>query len=521
MAIRYTIGKKGFMFTLVTIFLISIFVFILYSRSSNVMIDQQYASAERTEAVVVNLFTQLLTQEYINSIVKVSSANALHAMIVYVNDTRTAIEEPEEFFKQILVDGTIDGTYSSSAMSNDFAMRLTAVNNSQEIILASTPKYTTLSFGDTIALVEVISTEDDLQSLHRLTLNITNNTAETGDIYLLVYNATTSDKGGLVALDYQKFTWTDFNTHEMTFSFPYNLPLGPDKEYYLVLAAPFAGVDGFSADMATTSCSLCSAETWIIGDTGETLGFPFDFSLPYAVIGKGFLRSLMNSFETLGKEKLNIDTTINFINIEVSGDPWNVDVNATFLVNTEKTTVSFSDIYSEGIGEVSIIGMYDPYSILRTDLLTNQYFQIIPQNVSDEFDEEDFYTHLSQHTFVFNENAPSYLQRFAGEDAAGVSSSCCGIQAVYLDSDILIDSDQRGYSYVDHMFHESTQCNADGITDPLYAISVSSLDSEYQTLFNDLGISSHAPLFDYASIEFYNMADHYSSGYCPTSSSTT
>lgn len=523
MAITLKIGKKGFMFTLVTIFLISIFVFILYSRGSNVIMDQQQATAERTEAVVVNLFTQLLTDEYLDSIVKAASANALRAMLAYVNYTGTEITEPEEFYTEVVVNGTKSGTYSSSALSSDFAMQLVAVNNSQEIVLASTSKSSTSSFGDTTALVEVISTEDELESLHSITLNITNSTAATGDIYLLVYNASTSEEGCLVALDYQQFTWTDFNTHEMTFNFPYNLPLGTDKQYYLVLAAPFAGTDGFSADVSSTGCDSCSAESWIIdttgATTGETLGFPFDFSLPYTVIGKGFLRQLIGSFETLGKEKMNIDTIINLTSITIGGSAWEIDVNGTFVVSTEKTTVSFSDIYSEGIGEVSIIGLYDPYSILREDLLANRYFTIIPQNVSDDFDEGDFYTHLSQHTFVFNENASGYLQRFAGEDAA--SSTCCGIQAVYLDSDISVDSEERGYSYVDYMFQESAQCNADGITDPLYAISVSSLDAEYQTLFNALGVISSAPLFDYASIEFYHMEDYYTSGNCPTEETTT
>jgi hypothetical protein len=504
------------MFTLVTIFLISIFVFILYSRSSNVVMEEQYASAERTEAVVVNLFTKTLSEDYMNSIMTVASANALRAMLVYVNETRTPLSdpEPEEFFREIVVNGTIEGAYSSTAMSYDLAMQLTAVNDSHEIILASTAKDSTVLFGGTTALTEIVSTIDELQSLHSITINITNSTALSGELYLLVYNASTHDEGRLIALETQQFSWTDFDTHEVTFNLPYTLPLGPDKQYYLVLAAPYAGADGFLADVSAESCDSCSAETWTIDSSGTTaLDFPFDFSLPYAVIGEGFLRQLINSFELLGKEKLNIDTHINFTSIDVSGGPWNVEVNATFLISTEKTTVSFSDIYSEGIGEVSIIGMYDPLSILHYEVLSEerQYLRIAEQNVSDDFDDQEMFRHLDEQTFVFNEDAPSYIQRFAGTDAS--SSTCCGIQTVYTPINLAGGIDNT-YSHIDHMFQDSAQCTDISI-DPLYYISSGT---------DDLGFFSGtaSPYFDYASIEFYHLDEMATEGTatisptCPT-----
>ena len=73
-------------------------------------------------------------------------------------------------------------------------------------------------------------------------------------------------------------------------------------------------------------------------------------------------------------------------------------MNTTFAISTSKTTVSFSGITGEGFATIPIEGLYDPQSIL----LGYGEFQIVSQNVSDEFDSTDFYDHLYYHTYVFS-----------------------------------------------------------------------------------------------------------------------
>jgi hypothetical protein len=155
--------------------------------------------------------------------------------------------------------------------------------------------------------------------------------------------------------------------------------------------------------------------------------------------------------------------------------------------------VSFSDIYSEGIGSVSIIGMYDPLSMLNYNngilVEDRQYLRITAQNVSENFEEEDMFDHLSDSTFVFNENAPSYLQRFAG---SAESSSCCGIQTVYLPGDLATSDIET--SFVDHKFG-SVDCTE---TNPVYYIT---------SARDDLGGYSggNSPYFELSDIEFYHL----------------
>ncbi|MFA6888148.1 MAG: hypothetical protein WC254_01490, partial [Candidatus Woesearchaeota archaeon] len=115
-------------------------------------------------------------------------------------------------------------------------------------------------------------------------------------------------------------------------------------------------------------------------------------------------------------------------------------------------------------------------------------------NVSEDFDEEDMYRHLSEQTFVFNEEAPSFLGRFAGIDA--VSSNCCGIQTVYLPEHVS-SVDEYDYSYVDYMFRISNQCQADGSNPIYYIVSATGALSDLT--------GSDSPLFDYSSIEFYHL----------------
>ena len=516
------ITKKGFMFTLVTIFLISIFVFVLYASTSNVMLERQHASAERTESLVVNLFTQSLTDDYLNSMVTVAAANSIRAMVAYVNYTETALEDPEGFYREIMMNGTIASTYDDSTLSKDVAMTLIAVNGSDEIMLAEIATgSTTTAFGDTTTIVQRVSLPDAYTSLEHLKsvmLYITNaSTATSGDLYLVVYNAT----GDVVGIDIQQYE-TDVNNY--TFTFGRTLPLSQDTYYDLMLAAPFTAstsdYDVYIVPNPAFDCAdvTCGAAEWDVPGSGTGTGADvlIDFFLDKKYVGEGFLRALTASFAALGKEHFAIETEINVTNITIDeSGPWEIDVNTSFTLSTHKVTVTFSDISAFGAGEVSVIGLYDPYSILRTDLLSDdgRYFQISSQNVSDDFSEEEMARHITEHTFVFNEDAPSLLERFKGEDAQG--SNCCGIQAVYQNDDIssdIDDDDDRGYSYVDYMFQESTQCNSDGVTDPLY----------YPSSSGDLSsvISSQKPWFDYASIEFYHMDEmdgvNVATAACPT-----
>ncbi len=527
------VTKRGFMFAFVTIFLISIFVLILSVATSSIMQAKQQAAAERTESVVVNLFTKSLTEEYFTTFVKIAGATGLRAMTQYINVSHTALDDPESFYKEVMVNGTVPTYYDITSVTKDFAMTLIARNGTEDITVASIATGSlTESFGNETAVAQRIAAPEsygDLENLKSISVIIENSSASSGDLYMVLYNSTQA----VVGIDHQRYQ--DGKTN-YTFRFGGHFPLKTDDYYDVVLAAPFtdsntayivyvAPPTKFTCDLSSSSCALA---TWTVLDPSETSGdvqnVPIDFYLGSAVMSEGFLRARANSFEGLGKDEFNIDTWINITNITIDEDsPWTIDINTSFVVSTSKTTVSFSNLQASGEAEISIIGIEDPYSILRTDLLseTGRYHQIIMQNLSDDFSEDDMYRHVMEHTFVFNENATSFLERFKGADAE--SSSCCGIQAVYLDedlsSDITDDYEDAGYSFVDYMFQESAQCSSDDpTTNPLYYPDSSGALS---------GVSSAStpPWFDYSSIEFYHLDEisgiTISSINCPTASSSS
>lgn len=505
------------MFTLVTIFLIAIFVFVLYAGSSRVLLEQQDIAAERTEAIVVNMFTKSLTDFYLDTFVKVAATTALQAMAVYTEEVlapagvTTGIEDPEAFYRDIMVNGTILSSATETGTSTDFAMLLVARNYSDQISLAEIPATSTASFGNEITLVQRVAGSASfgaLEHLDSITLNITNISATSGDLYLVVYNET----GAVVALDYEVFQ-QDKDFYE--FRFGGALPFAPDTSYDLMLAAPFtATASDYEAGVAASTAFSCESYTcntavWDLSGTGTDILIPLDFLLDHKVIGEGFLRQLLSSFDLFGAEDMNIASSINVTDIQIDeNEPWTISVNATFVINTGRQTVSFSDIIASGEAEVRIVNKTDPYNLL----LGYGHFPVVPQNVSDDFSSDDFYRHISEQTFVFNEDAPSYLNRFAGEDADG--STCCGIQTI-LTREYLAAYPDEGYSYVDHLFKRSAECNAE--TNPLYVLSTT--NSDLQTLVGATG-----PYFDYASIEFYHldeMADvTVTTGTCPNEEAT-
>ncbi len=525
-SVRNKFCRKGFMFTFVSIFLISIFAFVLYAASSHVMMDKQNAAAERTESIVVNMFTKSLTDDVLTTIVKVAGANSLRAMVSYVNVTKEAIEDPEAFYREVMMNGTVSGTYDTNALSNDFAMTLTAWNHTEFITIAETTSASSQLFGDTFAVVQRVSlppSYEELESLHSMSVTIESTSSATSNVlYAAVYNAT----GSLVALDIQYFE----SDGTYTFTFGGQLSLTQDSYYDVLIVAPFTETESdykisTASDSAFECASSdfdCTVESWEWDPTitSGSENIPIDFYLDAPLMGEGFFLGLLNSFEALAQEQLAIDTEINVTSIVIDETgPWEIDINTTFTISTSKTTVSFSGITGEGFATISLEGLYDPYSILRTDLLSNdgRYFQIVAQNVSDDFSEDDMYRHIIDHTFVFNEDAPSFLERFKGEDADG--SSCCGIQAIYLNDDIsadIDDPDDRGYSYIDYMFQESGQCSSD---DP----SVNPLYYPIPTSGALMSISLNPSWFDYATIEFYHLDEmsdiSIGSVSCPTPSS--
>ncbi len=497
-------NKRGFMFTLIAIFLISIFVFVLYAQSSHVIMEKEMHTAERTEALVVNAFTKRFTDLYLDQFVAVAGASALRAMAAYVAtgalDNTGGIADPEAFYRDLMMNGTVELMYDETVLSRDFAMILTARNDSEEILVAETSTGGTATFGDTTTVVQRVASPDtygSLEQLSSITIIITNISATSDALYLVIYNET----GQVVGLDYQIY---DNEKEQYTFTLQGTLPFTPETYYDLMLVAPFTmSTSDYEVAISSSSSAFdceafsCNLAAWDLSGTSTVLTVPLDFLLDAPVIGEGFFRNLFATFVRFGKEGLQIDSEVNVTSIDIDEkDAWTIGVRANISMSTFRDTVSFQNVEGVGEADISIVGMLDPYNqLMEWDL----QLPIIAQNVTEDFTVDDLYDHLSEQTFVFNENASSFLQRFAGKNAE--SRSCCGIQTMLNRDDISVyPKEETGYSYVDHKFTTATECTNDVINPhPLYVISnaPSGWESQYY--------GSSGPYYEWEDIEFYHM----------------
>jgi hypothetical protein len=501
MAIEKRWGRKGFMFTLVAIFLIAIFVFVLYTSSSHVFIAKEQLTAERTEGIVMNMYTESFRDHHLDTFIKVAGRNALHGMVDYVDAAEIEdgeISDPEDFARRVFMNGTVEASYDMTSESADFDMTLLARNGSDIIKEETmTGSGSTLSFGSDVAYAQYVigDNDDPLDSLHGISLTITNSSgnADSDDLYIVVYN----ESYAFVALDHQNFVDEDGDYEAIVnFTFGADLPFDGDHGYYILLAAPFVSDYYYDVDYDSGS----ALEQWdIMDDTSGTFAHvPLDFYLGGPRIKEGFLLGLVNGYARFGWDTMNIYSAIDITDVTVEGkDPWHVKANATVLFSAEKTTVSYTDLSLSAEEDISILGLVDPYNLM---LDWNLEVEIANQSLLGSFDEDNLYKHINEHTFIFNENATSYLERFSGSSAS--KSTCCGIQTILTYDDIsgtYPDEEDRDYSYIDHKFRDSSEC--DVTLAPLYYLTYSGSGSLGDVL------SSQTPLFDYASITFYHIDD--------------
>jgi hypothetical protein len=498
-------SKKGFMFTLVAIFLISIFVFVLYASTSRVFIAKETLEAERTEAVMMNAYIDSFTDRYMDTFVHIAGRNALKGMVSYVEvlGPGVGIDSPDEFMAQVFANGTIQASYDITSTSSGLDMILLARNGTDSIAV-ETMEMTgaTASFGgETVLAQHVVGEEGNpLDSLDRIyfVLENTDDPPDSDDIYVLVYD----DSYALRAIDHQHFEDEDGDFSQMmNFTFGANLPFDADHGYYIVLAAPFEIGTTYRVNVASSGDPM---EEWTVltEETGTIAQIPLDFYLTEAVISENSLLGLVNNFATFGTDSMNVQTAVNITEVFVQeNSPWTIKANATVLLSSTKTTVTFTDVVATGEADVRIVGLSDPFNLLMPWSIS---IEISNTTVDEDFGTFEFYYHVRDQTFVFNENGPSFLERFRGAEAD--SSSCCGIQTMLNYDDVITafpDDEDRGYSYVDYKFARASECNID---DSRYVYAISS-DPTVPGSWDDPLWGSSGPYYQWEDVEFYHADD--------------
>jgi len=191
----------------------------------------------------------------------------------------------------------------------------------------------------------------------------------------------------------------------------------------------------------------------------------------------------------ISSNTLNINSEFTVNSVQISQlRPFFVELNLDISFSIDSETVSWN--ISEFIvnAELNIQGFDDPYYVTDGDYIN----KINKTNVeSNEWNTAKVLDHIAYGTYRFNEEAPSFLQRFT---SPSLSSGCCGIESI-VDS-TKVSSSQKDVSYADYIFWKTSS------------------DCPNLNLYTASGISPNVK-FDSPHLISYNLTED-SSQICPT-----
>ena len=183
---------------------------------------------------------------------------------------------------------------------------------------------------------------------------------------------------------------------------------------------------------------------------GTISNIPIDTITKKKIMENNTLTNWSNRVIQAAADTLNVNTTINLINVAVfQTKPWNIESNLSieFTVKSNIAEWKKKAIISTTI---PIEGLPDPYYLVNTKS-TGSYTNLIKKS-SVEFNQWDITKvreHLRNGNYAYwqNSDAPSFLMRFTNTISA---SSCCGIESL-VNPNKISTPDQRE-SYVDYLF---------------------------------------------------------------------
>jgi len=249
-----------------------------------------------------------------------------------------------------------------------------------------------------------------------------------------------------------------------------------DQRYHVVLVSK------------TSNIQVYSCNTDLYGDgyylKGDLQGTGSNYSVRISDItnndsmDKANLRHVIEVLKNQSNDSLGIELDIEYSGLKVcQQDPWNILLFANVSLITRKPGLSFT--HNANITtSISIEGIQDPlFSYINLE-------RSIRRSLVVNWTAEKVLGHLKNATYVYNENAPSFLMRF--ENQTWNTSTCCGIES------LINQADDVNMSFVDYQFwsgrdnceNGSDLWTAQGITDQGIPFSTFRLDTAHLNFYN-------------------------------------
>jgi len=444
-------NKKGFFFTLLSILFIAIFIVVFTSTSE--ITQRQYIEAGRIEANALDSFTKDFKYVFLENAMQASTRGAFKVMIEY-NELQVAGfgADLEDDFNLIMTE---------SGLEEDVELTQFGLMPEDDIEMIfhfwGTPSLTMnfdgstgppTNFGGTEVVLQSIAfpntTYPNWEDYHLETVTLFIRKAGVPaninlNLTLSVYEAYQAipTEHHLIARDTVLYSGGALIPEPINFTFPQLVELNPEKNYSLVLAAPYAGIGEYWIEVGLIDdydCTVygkeCSAKRGTINALGEKIVWPLDYTLGEEVMGPTSFVELIGSVNKLAKEYFHTRVNLSYGDFEITQDgPWEVGVSNSFNISNERTASSI-ELSTDVDADVSIIGLMDPLQKINgIDI------EIIPENETNEttiWTEALLEKHYTLHTFIINEKAPDFLDRLQGSYDAQSSN---GISTLFVDDE--------------------------------------------------------------------------------------
>lgn len=442
-------NKKGFFFTLLSILFIAIFIVVFTSTPE--ITQRQYIEAGRIEANALDTFTKDFKYVFLENAMQASTRGALKAMIEYNEYAFDNFGDVgfgaslEDDFNLIMSESGLEEIVELidlGAPGEDIEMILDFWGTPSLRMVFNDAVAPTQGFGGTQIVLQTIAfpntTFPNWEDYHLETVTLfikKQGTATNGSLVLSVYEAYNAipTEHHLIARDVVIYEGLgDPDPRAINFTFPQLVELNPERNYSLVLAAPYVAngdyrirVGGIMDYDCSSYGKECSAKLGTLGFVGDKIVWPLDYTLMENAMGQTSFVELIGSVNKLAKEYFHTRVELEYGDFEISQDgPWELEVSNSFNISNERTSSSI-ELSTDVDADVSIIGLMDPLQKINgIDI------EIIAENETNEttiWTQALLEKHYTIHSFIINENAPDFLDRLGGD----VSSSSDGISTLF------------------------------------------------------------------------------------------
>jgi hypothetical protein len=437
-------NKKGFFFTLLSILFIAIFVVVFTSTSE--ITQRQYIEAGRIEATALDTFTKDMKYVFLENAMQASARGALKAMIEYNEHEGAGFADVEGDFNLIVkesgLEETIDLVDLGMDVEDDIEMILHFWGSPSLTMNLNGSTGPLMDFGgDSVVFQSIVfpnTTYPNWEDYHLDTVTLfikKQSTAPNQNLSLSIYeeHVTTPTEYHLIARDMVLHDGATDLPIPINFTFDQLVELDPEKNYSLVLAAPYVVFGEYKLKVGLTDdydCTdygkECSAELGTLAAGSDRIVWPLDYTLGEEVMGQSSFVELVGSVNKLAKEYFHTRVNLSYGDFEITQNgPWELSVSTSYNISNERTSSSI-ELSTDVDADISIIGLKDPLQKINgIDI------EILAENETNEttiWTEELLEKHVTNHSFILNENAPSFLDRLEGDYTAQSSN---GISTLY------------------------------------------------------------------------------------------